>query len=87
VYEQESSMSWQVLGWLAFAGLLIGSLLWRRSRPKQDIAWPPVSKARGKSAVIPNSSAQYGGWLSFGGIDNSGGGPDGGDGSSAGSGH
>jgi Tripartite tricarboxylate transporter family receptor len=46
-------MSWQVICGLAFGGLLIGLLQWRRSRPKQDIAWSPVSKMRGKSAVIP----------------------------------
>jgi hypothetical protein len=78
-------MTWEILGLLALAGLLIGVPLWLRARPKKEISWPPVSRTRGSGSAISRSAAQSGAWLSAGGIDNSG--HDGGGGSSTGNGN
>jgi hypothetical protein len=65
-------MTWEILGGLALAALLIGVPLWFRARPKQEMSWPSPTRSRGRDASSSYIAAQTGDWLSAGGIDNSG---------------
>jgi hypothetical protein len=73
-------MTWEIIGGLALVGLLIGVPLWFRSRPKQEISWPPVTRSKERGPPDLRTAAQfqaagiYVGWLSPGGIEHDGGG-------------